>query len=279
MNIHRLPALALVICLFGFIQIAAAQDLILTAPPREKPEAGEKLYGPLADHLSKLIGKKVVYQHPGNWLNYQRDMRSDKYDIVFDGPHFISWRMAHLGHEVLVKLPGSLQFHLVARKDNNSVNKPLDLVAKEICCISPPNLSILSVLAVYQNPVRQPVIKGVKGGMGGVYKTFKATDNNCEAWSFRTAFYKKKIKEEDRAKMKIIHSTTPLPNQGISVSKRLSDRDKSMIIQSLTLGDGVKASQPVVRRFGGKKTKAFIPAKQDEYKGHNLLLEGVIFGW
>ncbi|MDH5777459.1 MAG: phosphate/phosphite/phosphonate ABC transporter substrate-binding protein, partial [Gammaproteobacteria bacterium] len=70
----------------------------MTAPPRESKEAGNKLYTPLANHLSKLLNAKVVYQHPGNWLNYQRDMREDKYDIVFDGPHFISWRLEHLKH-------------------------------------------------------------------------------------------------------------------------------------------------------------------------------------
>ena len=71
-------------------QSAIAKDLILTAPPREKPEAGQKLYGPIASYLTKLLGKKVVYKHPQNWLNYQHEMRHDKYDIVFDGPHFIS---------------------------------------------------------------------------------------------------------------------------------------------------------------------------------------------
>ena len=274
------PVLAAVayLCLLGVAHTAIAKDLILTAPPREKPEAGIKQYTPLAEHLTKLLGKKVVYEHPGNWLNYQRDMRADKYDVVFSGPHFASWRIEHLGHKVLVKLPGFLQFHLVTRKEFTDINKPEDLVAKRICSIPPPNLSILSVLAAYQNPVQQPVLKGVKGGMGGVYKTFKDESADCQAWSFRTTFYNKKLKDEDRAKMKILYSTPKLPNQSITVSKRLSERDQSLMLQSITLGDGVKATAPILRRFGGK-AKAFIPAKQEEFKGHNLLLEGVIFGW
>lgn len=267
--------LFLVIALL-FAQSSLANVLIMTAPPREKPDAGEKIYGPVAAHLSKLLGKKVVYEHPKNWLNYQRDMRNDKYDIVFDGPHFISWRMEHLGHEVLVKLPGTLAFHLTTDKGDNEIKDVNSLVAKKICGISPPNLSTLSILAAYPNPVQQPVIKGIKGGMGAVHKSYRA--GQCQAAVFRRAFFKKKLKKEDREAYKIIYSSKPVPNQGISASKRLSANEKSLIVQSFTYGDGVKATGGILKRFGGK-AKNLVRASTEEYRGHNLLLEGVIFGW
>ena len=276
MKMNRFSRWFFILSILLIAQSVVARDLIMTAPPREKPAAGKKLYGPVAAHLSKLLGKKVVYEHPGNWLNYQRDMRKDRYDIVFDGPHFISWRMAHLGHEVLVKLPGTLVFNLVVSKKDDEINTLNDLVAKKICGISPPNLSTLSIIAAYPNPVRQPVIKGIKGGMGAVHKSYQA--GKCRAAVFRRAFFKKKLKKEARESYKIIYSSKPVPNQAFSVSKRLSARDKSLIIQSFTLGDGVKATHGILRRFGGK-AKHFIKANTEEFKGHNLLLEGVIFGW
>ena len=257
-------------------QSVIAADLIMTAPPREKPDAGKKIYAPVAAHLSKLLGKTVVYKHPGNWLNYQREMRNDKYDIVFDGPHFISWRMVHLGHEVVVKLPGTLAFHLVTSKDDTEINSTDDLVAKKICGISPPNLSTLSIIAAYPNPVQQPVITGIKGGMGAVHKSYQA--GKCRAAVLRRAFFNKKLPKEARDTYKIIYSSKPVPNQGFSVSKRLSPREKSLIIQSFTYGDGVKATAGILKRFGGK-AKSFVKASTEEYQGHNLLLEGVIFGW
>ena len=141
MKFSRLNQWVFLLSVLIVTQSAVAADLIMTGPPREKPEAGQQLYGPIAEHLSKLLGKKVVYEHPKNWLNYQRDMRNDKYDFVFDGPHFISWRMEHLGHDVLVKLPGTLMFHLTTAKDEKEINTPDDLVGQKICGISPPNLS------------------------------------------------------------------------------------------------------------------------------------------
>lgn len=67
-------------------------------------------------------------------------MRDNKYDIVFDEPHFISWREENLRHEVLVKLPGKLQFVLVTDKSNKKVGKAKNLIGKNICGISPSNV-------------------------------------------------------------------------------------------------------------------------------------------
>ena len=255
-----------------------AQDLVLTAPPREKSEAGVKLYKPLADHLSQLLGKRVNYVHPGNWLNYQREMRDDKYDIVFDGPHFAAWRMEHLGHNVGVRLPGNLEFMLFTHKDNVHIRTPNDLIAKKFCGITPPNLSTLSVLAAFPNPVRQPVIRGIQGGgMPAVYKAFMNGD--CQAAVVRDTFYKKKLTDEQRANLKIVYQPPLLPNQSITVSKRLNTDDAQLILRSLTTGKGIHFSESIVKRFGGKQTKTFIPARTEEFAGINSLLEGVIFGW
>ncbi len=276
--VKLLPAVIIGVLILSnpLTNIANAADIIFTAPPREKHAAGVKIYEPIAKHLSKLINKKVVYQHPSNWLTYQRDMRDGKYDIVFDGPHFASWRMAHLGHDMLVKLPGKLGFMLAKPKSETAINNLNDLIGKRICGISMPNLSTLSILAAYPNPVRQPVIVGVKGGMKGVAKAL--AKNKCQAYVFRDKFYMKKLKPEVKQNLEIIYKSNPLPNQVITASNRISPADKKAIVHSLTLGKGVDASKGLLKRFGGK-ARAFIKAGNEEYKGHNLLLEGVIFGW
>ena len=276
MKINLILKGVLSLTLVMLVQTVFAKALIFTSPPREKPEEGKKLYGPIAEHFSKLLGREVVYEHPKNWLNYQRDMRNDRYDIVFDGPHFISWRMEHLGHDVVAKLPGTLEFYLVTKKDQN-YNDTNGLIAKKICGINPPNLSTLSILAAYPNPVRQPVIKGINGGMGAVHKThLKGKD--CTAAVLRDTFYSKKLSEQQRNELKIIYKSTPLPNQGFSVSKRVTQREKTLLVQSLAYGDGARASADLLKRFAGK-AKSFKAAANSEYLGHNMLLEGVIFGW
>lgn len=263
--------------LFSVCQLLyAVETLVMTAPPRESKKAGKQQYEITANYISKVIGRPVKYEHPGNWLTYQFNMRKGKYDIVFDGPHFASWRMVHQGHDMLVKLPGDLQFYLLIAADNGQISSPDDLIGKNICGISPPNLSTLSILARFRNPVRQPVIKGIKGGMGAVYKTFKT--GACEAMVLRSTYYKKKLTDDDRNALKIIFKSPVMPNQVISAGKRLTANEKARLQLALIDADGVAATQPTLKRFGGK-SRAFVPANDKEYKGYNELLEGVIFGW
>lgn len=253
-----------------------AADIIFTAPPREKPAAGQAVYGPVAQHLSQVMKTKVVYKHPGNWLNYQREMRDGKYDIIFDGPHFASWRMGHIGHDMIAKLPGKLIFYLAKEKANKKINTLKDLIGKRICGISMPNLSTLSILAAYPNPVRQPVIIGVRGGMKGVVKALKK--NRCDAYVFRDKFYLKKLAPELRNTLQIIHTSRPLPNQVISAGQRVTPAQKKAMSHSLTVGKGIDSTKALRKRFAGK-ARSMLKASNDEYKKHNLLLEGVIFGW
>ena len=260
-----------------FWQHSVSAELILTAPPRELPEAGEKLYGPLAEHLTHLLGEKVVYKHPQNWLQYQRDLRRDVYDIIFDGPHFASWRIEHLNHDVLLKLPGTLQFVIVVNSDDEEIKTLKDLIGRKICGIPPPNLATLSVIEQFENPVRQPVIWGVRGGFMQVFRSFGARE--CRAAVFRTVFFEKKLSPQDRAGTRILYKSKPFPNQAISVSSRVDNKSKRKIILSLTEGKGLEFAKPVVRRFAGKKSQSFIKANNKEYVSFNQLLEGIIFGW
>lgn len=270
----RILLLALGCCVLQ--PLLAAEALIMTAPPRESEQAGKQQYQITASYISEVLGRPVRYQHPGAWLRYQHDMRNDVYDIVFDGPHFASWRVTHLGHEMLVRLPGSLQFHLLAAADNEQVSEPDDMIGRKFCGISPPNLSTLSILGHFRNPVRQPVVRGVKGGMGAVYKAFQ--QKQCEAFVVRTAYYRNAMSEEDRKGLKVVYTSPAMPNQSISASSRLTAEERNKLRQALLSEAGTRALQPTLKRFASK-AKSFIATDNAEFEDYNTLLEGVIFGW
>lgn len=262
---------ALVLTLF--LQPVLAKELILTAPPRETAAEGKALYGPLAQHLTELLGTKVTYQHPGNWLIYQRDMRNDKYDFVFDGPHFVSWRIAMLDHEVVARLSGDLEFYLYKLEGDGSINSLEDLIEKRFCGIAPPNLATLSILAEFPNPVRQPLFRPVRGGMGKAYDALK--EGKCQAAVARTSFYLKKLPANE---LEIVFQSPPRPNQALTVSARVSPENRAKIKKSLTVGSGVESTQGILKRFADKGSKAMLPTSNKEYESHHKLLK-LIFGW
>ncbi|MEE8482741.1 MAG: PhnD/SsuA/transferrin family substrate-binding protein, partial [Acidiferrobacterales bacterium] len=115
-------------------QIALDGDVIIfTAPPRENLAAGEAKYAPVADYLTKVLKKRVVYKHPGTWGVYRTEMLKGKYDIVFDGPHFNSYRAEKLQHNILVKIPIRHEFVVIVRKGEKRFNNIEQLAGRTFC--------------------------------------------------------------------------------------------------------------------------------------------------
>ena len=254
-------------------------EFLLTAPPRESAAAGMKQYGPLAEKLTEILGEKVVYQQPKGWLFYQRDMRTDKFDIVFDGPHFISWRIKRFGHTPVAKLPGTLGFVVITAKDvkgynGREVNGVNDLKNVTVCSIAPPNLSSLTVLTEYKDPVSLPVMINAKGGMNGVYSAFQK--GKCKVAILRDKYYAKKIPAEERDNLKIIFRSEQVANQGITVSRRISEEQRILIAAVLT--EVSSSTTPTLKRFTPKAEKMLYTDNSD-YDNYYRLLTEVVYGW
>lgn len=254
-------------CLLAFSAMAVAQDYVFTAPPRDVGGGDETaVYGPVAAYLSAATGKKIVYEHSDNWLSYQDNMRKGKYDLVFDGPHFLSWRMLKLQHEPLAKLPGKLVFVVVAKKDNDKVQTLKDLSGRTVCGMSPPNLATLTLHSQFTNAAREPMIipaKSFKEAYG------KMTAGKCVAAAMGKGFYKNLEKGE----AKIVWESTGVPNQAFSASPRFSEQDRAKMIAALTSPDARAKLAKFFEIFS--KEKDLEVAKRDEFVGVSALLKDV----
>ena len=114
---------------FPVFSVQAADELVFSTAPTQPPAQTIAMYQPIVDYLSRMTGKKIVLKPARNFLEYTYGIREGKYDILFDGPHFVGWRMKKYGHKVLAKLPGSITFVVVARSDAR-VNKYQDLAGR-----------------------------------------------------------------------------------------------------------------------------------------------------
>ena len=262
------------VCLSLMIPNAYA-DLILSAPPRESAEQGKLMYEPLAKYFGDLIGEPVIYAQPRDWLQYSTDMRSGKYDIVFDGPHFAAWRIKHLNHTPLVKLPGTLDFIVIARWDDKRINKLRDLVALSVCGLPSPNLGTTMVMAQFVNPVTQPDIHETKGGFDDIVTTFATS--KCRAAIVRDTVFKK-LTDADKKQFKVVFKSPSFPNQTITVSNRIGPKMREKLVAALTVKKGFAPAETLFAELS-KNAKFFIPAQTAEYQGMETLLEGVVWGW
>lgn len=260
-----------VIIVLFLMQISAAaysaDTYILTSPPRENLEDGKKQYVPIAEHLTKTTGQTFTYEHPSDWLTYTKNMKDDYYDVILDGPHFISWRVAMLDHTPVARFSGSLVFMLFVKKDDaaSTIN---DLTGNLICGLAPPNMATLSVQAEFDNPMRQPLILEVTNFKIG-FKDMLA--DKCRAAILPVGVYKRMNKEgKVDEKARSVFRSKPIPQQGFSLSKRVPAELQAQVAAALLSEDGHTATQAARKRFGGNKD--MMATNREEYQGYSRFL-------
>lgn len=246
----------------------AQADLIFTSAPRDTKEKEEEIYKPIIDLMSKATGQKVVFQHGDNFLVYQSEMRKGNYDIIFDGPHFVSWRMAKLNHVPLVKFPGNLVFSAITSKKQEKINDLNGLIGRTVCAFPPPNLATLSVLVEFENPSRQPLIVETKT-FPEVYK--KVVGGKCVGGIMQAKLFQELDKDAQLGK--VLFTSKPLPNQAFSAGPRLTREMRNNIITAMLSPEGAVATQKLRDEY---KIKAPMqPATEQEFEGLGKLLRDV----
>jgi ABC-type phosphate/phosphonate transport system substrate-binding protein len=240
--------------------------LVFSAPPRETEEEGIRTYQPIAEYLSRIIGKKIVYKHPGDWLTYQTEMQRGSYDLVFDGPHFNSWRLANLQHHMLVKIVGEHSFAVVVRKDDKRFTDIKQLAGQKVCGMDPPNLGTLAVLGEFNNPLRQPLIVN-NLGWTKVYEGV-AFEKKCAAAILPMANLEKFPNYENQ--VRVLYKTRTLPNQAFSAGPRITPQERAVIAAALVSQEGVSVTARLRAEYGGK---GLAYATKAEYTGLDVYLK------
>ena len=246
--------------------LSVSADFLFTAPPRETMEKGVEIYKPIADFLSRETGERFTYRHPGSWAEYSRGMQQGEYDLAFDGPHFVSWRIRHIDHDVVVKLPQLHIWRVIARSDNARINSMDDLVGRKVCAPKSPNFGMLTMMSHFSNPDKQPIhviTKGWKDGFNGVVQ------GKCEATVLPKTNHRKF--DATLSKTKAVHTHLPYPNQAFTAGPRIDPAMKSKIRKAMLSEDGQQALSKLRDRF--TRGALLVSAENEEYEGISLVLK------
>lgn len=230
-------------------KLAESHELVLSAAPREDEATANAIYGPMAELLSKALGKPVVFRHVGNWGMYQGLMQKGAFDMVFDGPHFNSWRADHTRHNVLVKVPGDHVFVVLVRKDNDKIRELKQLAGRTMCAHAPPNLGTLTALNEFDNPSRQPIIVNIDGWKN-IY------DGMMSGKCMAAVIPLKKLEQFEQAggrASKIVFRGATMPDNALSAGPRLTPSDQDKVTRALLSPEGEKATTLLREKYGNSK--------------------------
>lgn len=263
---NTLSKYVIVITSLFLCPVVVLADYTFTAPPRETRDVANNIYQPIAEYLSIVTGEKFVYKYPDNWTEYSQGMQNNEYDLAFDGPHFVSWRIKHTEHDAIAKLPQLHIWRVIVRSDSVDIQKLDDLVGKKVCAPKSPNFGMLTMMSHYPNPDREPIhviTKGWKDGYNGVLQ------GTCDAAVLPKTNHKKF--DTDLSKTRAIHTHLPYPNQAFTAGPRLTPDLKHKIIEGLLSDDGQMALLKLRERFtGGQK---LVSVDNEEYEGISMVLK------
>lgn len=258
----------LLACFNPLATLLAADALIFSTAPTQPPAETLRLYQPIVDHLALVTGKKILLKPAKNFLEYTTGMRQKKYDILFDGPQFVGWRMDKTGHKVLARLPGQIVFVVVARKDSGITNYK-KLVGRKVCAFASPNLLTLGFLEKFQSPASQPIMVRVKS----FKESLECVKNSKGIASvMRDKFWEKRTPQQKQG-LQLIHTAKkPYPHRAFSVSERVDSKTRLIILKALLDQSVFGPGSEVLKKFRSKK---FTAASVKEYKGMGALLNPV----
>lgn len=262
----RIKNLALSSCFLTLFSNSVSAEYIFTAPPRESLEKGIKVYKPISDFLTKATGEQFTYYHPETWTEYSSKMHAENFDLVFDGPHFVDWRVNNIGHNVILKLPKIGRWTLITRKDDLSISRIKDIVGKKACAPGSPNFGMLNLMSHFPDPEKQPIHVKVKG-WNNVFNSVK--NGKCDVGVLPNTNHN--VFDPDKQFTKSIHKHLPYPNQGMTTGPRINFSLSERIKQALLSEEGQKALLNLRKRYtAGKK---LISAENEEYDGVRIVLK------
>lgn len=248
--------------------IQASDTLVFSTAPTQSPEETRQLYQPLVDYLASQTGRKIILKPAKNFLEYSHAMQNGVYDIVFDGPHFVGWRVARHQHQVVAKLPGTIRYSIVSR-DDARITDYKDLAGKKVCAFSSPNLLSLAFMDLFPRAASQPIlikVNSFKQAMTCVHGGYGVAALVSEKYWEVQSYQQKKG-------LQLIYTTSKaLPHRAFSVSRRVDARTRRLIVNALTSEGAIESGDAILQRFRSKK---FTTADSSEYRGLEALLKPV----
>ncbi len=243
----------------------AKDEIVFSTAPTQTPEQTVKLYTPLLNYLSQVTGKQFVIKPAKNYLEYNNGTLQNSYDMVFDGPHYTGWRMERQGAIPVARLPGAITI-VVAVRDDGAVKQLDDLIGKNICAFSSPNMLTMDFLNHFRNPARQPNMLRVEG--------FKEINECLKSGRGDAAVLRDQVwAKQDQTGLRLIErSFRSHPERTFSLSREIEPEVREKIAAALISEEGGKVAAPLLEVF---KKEKFIAADPKTYEGLGELLTPV----
>jgi ABC-type phosphate/phosphonate transport system substrate-binding protein len=266
---HLTKLLCQILLVIGFTASSAYADLVLSTQPRPHDKQSNAAFEQVAAYLSKATGERVVYQASRDYLSYARDLRQNKFDIVFDEAHFVAWRLTNRNHVlVAAAVPESAEQHVVVvKRENMNLQHIAQLAGRTTCGMAPPNLATLSLLSQFDNPMRVPFLLSVESYESAYQDMIKG---RCQAAVMSEAAFVKLDKDKGIGKS-IFVSPKSIPGDAFTVGPGVRPELRAKLLEALLSPDTMTEMKLFSTQYAHGKLLD-LPV-EGEYRGLERLLK------
>ena len=228
-------------------------------------EATRKAFQPLADYLSAATGEQVVLKTAYDYADFWSMMKDGKhYDLIFDGPFYVDYRIKHQNHVPLAKVPGLVSYSLVAMA-SSGLFEPSELIGKKIASLTPPAPGGLVMFKMFPNPLRQPYILPVRSAedamklllTGKVHAAMVPTPLAAQAM-------------QQGAEISTVVTTDQTPHMTITAGKSIGEATRKKITEALLNATKTPKGVEMLKKIG---FEGFEATDAKLYDGYSRYLE------
>ena len=244
---------------------AGADELRLVVQPIIDRDATRKAFTPLAEYLSKASGHTVTLKTAYDYADFWLLMKDGKhYDLIFDGPFYVDYRIKHQKHVPLAKVPGLVSYSLVTLS-SAGVFEPAELIGKKIATLTPPAPGGLVMFKMFPNPSRQPYIYPVRSSeeamklllAGKVVAAMVPTPLAAQAM-------------EQGKEISTVATTEQTPHMTVTASPKVDEATRKKIATALIDASKTPEGRTMLQKIG---FEGFEPTTPALYEGYSKYLE------
>lgn len=224
---------------------AEPAPLVMGLLPFVSPITLYKRFAPLREHLSRELGREVIFATAPTFSRFKTETERGEYDIVLTAPHFVPAALDS-GHYHLQATPtNSLSAHLVVRADSEA-RTLADL--RDPLVATPPDSAIITIIGK-----KQFGQMGLRASRFESYNSHNAAyqamlRHRADAAIISVNVLNKAV--EEHRPLRVIAQSSEFPGVGILTATRLPDDLEQKLQTALaTLGNSDKGGQ-ILHKIG-----------------------------
>jgi hypothetical protein len=222
-------------------------------------------FSPLCRYLARATNLPCRVATQPNFLGYWETMRrGGEYNLILDEAHFTDYRVQKMGYVVLAKIPGTVTYSLVVPR-TAKIGDPARLVGRRIATLGIPGMSAALLNGLFPKPSKQPIPVEVDSTDEG-FAVLR--DKKVSAAILPTPLVRQQIVQG--APLRVLLSTEPLPNMGLSASPDIEPPLRETLRRALLTARKTDDGRAMLKAIGIER---FDPASAALYKGQSRILQ------